>query len=54
MKKTYNAPELEIICLASNERLANNEQLDYDQLTGGLGGKGSSTIGDIVIEIPLK
>ena len=46
MKKTYNAPELEIICLASNERLANNEQLDYDQLTGGLGGKGSSIIGD--------
>ena len=54
MKEMYKSPELELLCLASAERLANNEQLDYDQLTGGLGGKGSSTIGDIVIDIPLK
>ena len=54
MKEMYKSPELEEMSLASAERLA-NDQIDYDQLAGnGNGGKGSSTVGDIVIDIPLK
>ena len=55
MKEMYKSPELEVLCLASAERLANNESIDFDQLNGGTGGNGgSSTVGDVIIDIPLN
>ena len=52
MKETYKSPELELLCLAPAERLANNSEIDFDTLTGGTGG-GSFTQGDTGIDLPL-
>ena len=52
MKEIYKSPELELLCLAPAERLANNSEIDFDTLTGGTGG-GSYTQGDTEIDIPL-
>lgn len=52
MKETYKSPELELLCLAPAERLANSSEIDYDILAGGQGG-GSTPLGDTEIDIPL-
>ena len=52
MKETYISPELELLCLAPAERIANNQEIDFDILTGGPGG-GSYTQGDTEIDLPL-
>ena len=56
MKETYKSPEMELLCLAPSQRIATNQEVDFDTLTGGTGGTGtagSSTQGDTEIDLPL-
>ena len=53
MKETYKSPELELLCLAPAERLANNSEIDFDHLAGNPSGGGSFTQGDTEIDLPL-
>lgn len=53
MKETYKSPELELLCLAPVERLANNSEIDWDDLAGTGSTGGSFTQGDTEIDLPL-
>lgn len=50
MKELYTAPELELLCLAPQERLA--AELDFDSLLAGTGG-GVSADPEIDIDVPI-
>ena len=54
MKETYISPELELLCLASEERLANNGSIDFDVVLGGSGSQTGtdSEKGDVIVPIP--
>jgi hypothetical protein len=54
MKETYKSPELELLCLAPAERIANNENIDFDSIKDPSFGGSSYTIGDTEIDLPLK
>ncbi len=59
MKKTYSPPELELLCLASEERLADNGSIDFDVVLGGSGSQNGTTgtiseEGDVIVPIPGK
>lgn len=49
MKEMYKSPELEVLCLTPAERIAADEQIDFDTLKPG-----SWTQGGTEIDIPLK
>ena len=53
MKEMYKSPELELICLAPAERIANNAEVDYNDLTGGNTKFESVNPGGAEIDIPL-
>ena len=55
MKELYKSPVLNLLCLQPAERLANNEEIDYDALNGGTGGSvgGGGTNLGTEIDIPL-
>lgn len=52
MKELYVSPELELLCLTAEERLANN-QIDYDDLMGGVNNGDAVTPSDNDIDVPL-
>ena len=51
MKELYTAPELELLCLTAEERLA--AELDFDDLMAS-GNGGVSANPDIDIDVPLN
>lgn len=56
MKEMYKSPELEVLCLASNERIANNDtknSVDFDDIKNNGANAGSYTGGGTEIDIPL-
>lgn len=53
MKETYKSPELELLCLAPAERIANTTDLDFDSIKDPNYVGGSFTIGDTEIDLPL-
>ena len=50
MKELYTAPELELLCLTAEERLA--AELDFDDLMGSAG-EGVSVDINTDVEVPL-
>ena len=53
MKELYIAPELELLCLVAEEKLATNNELDFDDLLGTKG-EGVSVDPDLDIDVPLN
>jgi len=57
MKEMYKSPELEVLCLASNEHIANNDtknSVDFDDIKNNGANAGSYAGGGTEIDIPLN
>lgn len=57
MKELYISPELNLLCLAPEEKLMNSqgtENVNFDDIIGGAANPVSTTTGDIDIDIPLN